>query len=163
MNAPMQLTVLGSTGSIGTSTLDVVSRHAGAIQIFALTAHRQVDVMLRQCAQFSPVFAVMTDPEAARQLESKLKSEGLATRVLVGPDALIDVVTDARVQAVMASIVGAAGLPPSLAAAQAGKRLLLANKESIVLGGQLFIDAVKGGGATLLPIDSEHSAIFQSF
>ena len=158
----MQLTVLGSTGSIGTSTLDVVSRHAGAIQIFALTAHRQVDVMLRQCAQFSPIFAVMTDPEAARQLESKLKSEGLATRVLVGPDALIDVVTDARVQAVMASIVGAAGLPPSLAAAQAGKRLLLANKESIVLGGQLFIDAVKGGGATLLPIDSEHSAIFQS-
>ena len=158
----MQLTVLGSTGSIGTSTLDVVSRHAGAIQIFALTAHRQVDVMLRQCAQFSPIFAVMTDPEAARQLESMLKSEGLATRVLVGPDALIDVVTDARVQAVMASIVGAAGLPPSLAAAQAGKRLLLANKESIVLGGQLFIDAVKGGGATLLPIDSEHSAIFQS-
>ncbi len=162
MKQPIQLTVLGATGSIGTSTLDVVARHPDAYRVFALTAHRQVELMLTQCATFKPAIAVMTDGDAALQLESRLKAEGLSTQVKVGPQALIDVATDERVDAVMAAIVGAAGLPPSLAAAKAGKRLLLANKESIVLGGQLFMDAVREGGATLLPIDSEHSAIFQS-
>ena len=162
MKQPIQLTVLGATGSIGTSTLDVVARHPDAYRVFALTAHRQVELMLTQCATFKPAIAVMTDGDAALQLESRLKAEGLPTQVKVGPQALIDVATDERVDAVMAAIVGAAGLPPSLAAAKAGKRLLLANKESIVLGGQLFMDAVRQGGATLLPIDSEHSAIFQS-
>ena len=162
MKPLMQLTVLGSTGSIGTNTLDVVARHPEKYQLFALTAHRQVDLMFSQCATFKPRFAIMTDGDAARQLESRLKGEGLPTQVRSGPQALIDVATDERVDAVMAAIVGAAGLPPSLAAAKVGKRLLLANKESIVLGGELFMDAVRHGGATLLPIDSEHSAVFQS-
>ena len=151
MKQPIQLTVLGATGSIGTSTLDVVARHPDAYRVFALTAHRQVELMLTQCATFKPAIAVMTDGDAALQLESRLKAEGLPTQVKVGPQALIDVATDERVDAVMAAIVGAAGLPPSLAAAKAGKRLLLANKESIVLGGQLFMDAVREGGGGAHP------------
>jgi 1-deoxy-D-xylulose-5-phosphate reductoisomerase len=160
--SPQVLTVLGSTGSIGTSTLDVVARHPQRFQIYALSAHRQVEALLRQCAQFRPQWAVMTDRDAATALTERMQAEGLATRVLFGSQALCEVSSAPEVDTVMAAIVGAAGLPPSLAAARAGKRLLLANKEAVVLGGRLFMDAVSAGGARLLPIDSEHSAIFQS-
>lgn len=160
--AMQSLTVLGSTGSIGTSTLDVVRQHPSAFRIHALTAHRQVDALLAQCLEFQPAFAVMSDAQAALRLAERIKAEALPTRVLSGAAALVEVSAAEPVDAVMAAIVGAAGLPPSLAAARAGKRLLLANKETIVLGGALFMDAVRQGGATLLPIDSEHSAIFQS-
>jgi 1-deoxy-D-xylulose-5-phosphate reductoisomerase len=156
------LTVLGSTGSIGVNTLDVVSRHPDKFQIFALTGAKQVDVMLAQCAQFKPLFAVMVDESAANLLRDKLHAENLPTQVLSGASALVEVACDERVSTVMAAIVGAAGLPSCLSAAKSGKRLLLANKEALVVGGQLFLDAVKSGGAQLLPIDSEHSAVFQA-
>lgn len=156
------LTVLGSTGSIGVNTLDVVSRHPDKFQIFALTGAKQVDVMLAQCAQFKPLFAVMVEESAANLLRDKLHAENLPTQVLSGADALIEVACDERVNTVMAAIVGAAGLPSCLSAAKSGKRLLLANKEALVVGGQLFLDAVTSGGAQLLPIDSEHSAVFQA-
>ena len=159
---PQRITVLGSTGSIGTNTLDVIARHADRFEVFALSGATQVDLMLRQCAQFKPRFAVMVHAQAAEQLKDKLKAEGLATEVLSDPLALDDISAHPEVDAVMAAIVGAAGLSPCLAAARAGKRLLLANKEALVVGGDVFLDAVKQGGATLLPIDSEHSAIFQS-
>jgi 1-deoxy-D-xylulose-5-phosphate reductoisomerase len=163
MNAMKQiLTVLGSTGSIGVNTLDVVARHPDRFQIFALTGAKQVDLMLSQCARFKPLFAVMVDAAAAHNLQDKLRAENLSTQVLTGPDALDKVECDERVTTVMAAIVGAAGLSSCMAAAKAGKRLLLANKEALVVGGQLFLDAVTQGGAKLLPIDSEHSAIFQS-
>jgi 1-deoxy-D-xylulose-5-phosphate reductoisomerase len=157
-----QLTILGSTGSIGVNTLDVVARHPEKYQIFALTGARQVDLMLQQCLAFKPLFAVMVQADAARELADKIQAAGLPTKVLNNPRALLDVSCDERVDVVMAAIVGAAGLAPCLAAAKAGKRLLLANKEALVVGGQLFLDAVKAGGAQLLPIDSEHSAVFQS-
>ncbi len=156
-----RLTVLGSTGSIGTSTLDVVARHPDRFEVFALSAATQVDLMLAQCAQFTPRFAVMASEPHARLLEEKLRQSGLATRVLYERDALETIAAHPEVDAVMAAIVGAAGLAPCLAAARAGKRLLLANKEALVVGGGLFMQTVKDGGATLLPIDSEHSAIFQ--
>ncbi len=156
------LTVLGSTGSIGVNTLDVVSRHPDKFQIFALTGAKQVDVMLAQCAQFKPLFAVMVEESAANLLRDKLRAENLPTQVLSGASALVEVACDERVNTVMAAIVGAAGLPSCLSAAKSGKRLLLANKEALVVGGQLFLDAVKSGGAQLLPIDSEHSAVFQA-
>jgi 1-deoxy-D-xylulose-5-phosphate reductoisomerase len=156
------ITVLGSTGSIGTNTLDVIARHPERFQVFALTGATQVDLMLRQCAQFKPRFAVMVHALAAQQLQDKLKAEGLSTVVLRGSSALDDVCSHPDVDAVMAAIVGAAGLSPCLAAARAGKRLLLANKEALVVGAEVFLEAVQQGGATLLPIDSEHSAIFQS-
>jgi 1-deoxy-D-xylulose-5-phosphate reductoisomerase len=156
------LTVLGSTGSIGVNTLDVVSRHPDKFQIFALTGAKQVDLMLAQCAQFKPLFAVMVEESAANFLRDKLSAENLPTQVLSGASALVDVSCDERVTTVMAAIVGAAGLPSCLSAAKSGKRLLLANKEALVVGGQLFLDAVKSGGAQLLPIDSEHSAVFQA-
>ena len=159
---PMRVTVLGSTGSIGTNTLDVIARHPERFVVHALTASRQVDVLFAQCLQFKPRWAVMVQPEAARALADKLKAAGVATRVLAGPNALDEVSSDPDVDAVMAAIVGAAGLSPCLAAARGGKRLLLANKEALVVGGNVFLSAVKQGGATLLPIDSEHSAIFQS-
>ena len=159
---PQRITVLGSTGSIGTNTLDVIARHPERFQIFALTGSTQVDLMLRQCAQFKPRFAVMAHAPAAQQLKDKLQAEGLQTQVLSGAAALDEVSSHPDVHAVMAAIVGAAGLSPCLAAARAGKRLLLANKEALVVGAEVFLDAVKQGGATLLPIDSEHSAIFQS-
>ena len=159
---PQRITVLGSTGSIGTNTLDVIARHPQRFQVFALTGATQVDVMLRQCAQFKPRFVVMAHADAAKALKDKLHAEGLAVEVLTGPHALDEVSAHPDVDAVMAAIVGAAGLSPCLAAARAGKRLLLANKEALVVGGEVFLDAVKQGGATLLPIDSEHSAIFQS-
>lgn len=156
------LTVLGSTGSIGTSTLDVVARHPERFEVFALTASRQVDVLFEQCMRFAPRFAVMVQPEQARVLQDRLRAHGSATRVLNGHAPLDEVCSAPEVDAVMAAIVGAAGLSPCLAAARAGKRLLLANKEALVVGGDVFLSAVRQGGATLLPIDSEHSAIFQS-
>lgn len=159
---PQRITVLGSTGSIGTNTLDVIARHPGRFDVFALTGSRQVELMLRQCAQFKPRFAVMVDAQAATELKNKVRAEGLPTEILSGTDALDEVSSHPDVDAVMAAIVGAAGLSPCLAAARQGKRLLLANKEALVVGGEVFLDAVKQGGATLLPIDSEHSAIFQS-
>ncbi|CAN7342624.1 1-deoxy-D-xylulose-5-phosphate reductoisomerase [Acidovorax sp. LjRoot194] len=156
-----RLTVLGSTGSIGTSTLDVVARHPDRFEVFALSAATQVELMLAQCAQFTPRFAVMASEPHARELADKLKANGLSTQVLQAADALETIASHPEVDAVMAAIVGAAGLSPCLAAARAGKRLLLANKEALVVGGGLFMQTVKQGGATLLPIDSEHSAIFQ--
>ncbi len=155
------LTVLGSTGSIGVSTLDVVARHPERYGIYALTANRQVDVMVEQCLASVPQFAVMRDIDAAEQLRSKLRRAGCETQVLSGEEGLIEVSEAAPVDAVMAAIVGAAGLAPTLAAVQAGKKVLLANKESLVMAGGLFMQAVLDHGATLLPIDSEHNAIFQ--
>ncbi|WP_310646827.1 1-deoxy-D-xylulose-5-phosphate reductoisomerase [Limnohabitans sp.] len=159
---PQRITVLGSTGSIGTNTLDVIARHPDRFEVFALTGATQVDLMLRQCAQFKPRFAVMVQPDAAKQLQDRVRAEGLNVQVLSGAAALDEVSAHAEVDAVMAAIVGAAGLSPCLDAARSGKRLLLANKEALVVGAEVFLDAVKNGGATLLPIDSEHSAIFQS-
>jgi 1-deoxy-D-xylulose-5-phosphate reductoisomerase len=156
------ITILGSTGSIGTNTLDVLSRHPDRFQVFALTAAKQVDLILAQCAQFKPQFAVMANEDAGRKLADRVKAEGLPVEVLWGPAALDLVSSHPDVHAVMAAIVGAAGLSPCLAAAHAGKRLLLANKEALVVGGDVFLNAVKKGGAILLPIDSEHSAVFQS-
>ncbi|KRB96327.1 1-deoxy-D-xylulose 5-phosphate reductoisomerase [Hydrogenophaga sp. Root209] len=162
MNATQSITILGSTGSIGTSTLDVLARHPDRYRVFALTASTQVDLMLAQCQQFAPRYAVMVSPAHARQLANRVRELGLKVQVLSGAQALCDVCIDAEVDAVMAAIVGAAGLAPSLAAARAGKKLLLANKEALVVGGALFMQAVRDGGAMLLPIDSEHSAVFQS-
>jgi len=157
-----RITVLGSTGSIGTNTLDVIARHPDRFEVFALSGATQVDLMLRQCAQFKPRFAVMVQPQAAQQLQDRVRAEGLHVQVLSGMAALDEVSAHPQVDAVMAAIVGAAGLSPCLAAARSGKRLLLANKEALVVGAEVFLEAVKEGGATLLPIDSEHSAIFQS-
>lgn len=155
------ITVLGSTGSIGLSTLDVLARHPDRYRVVALTAHRQVERMFEQCLHFQPSFAVMSDPQAAEQLSGQLASHDLATEVLSGPDGLAQVAALGEVDYVMAAIVGAAGLPPTLAAARAGKRILLANKEALVMSGALFMDEVHRSGAELLPIDSEHNAIFQ--
>ncbi|KAF1043401.1 1-deoxy-D-xylulose-5-phosphate reductoisomerase [Xylophilus sp.] len=156
-----RLSILGSTGSIGTSTLDVVARHPGRYEVFALSAATQVDLLLSQCARFSPRYAVMASAPHAKQLAGRLRAEGLTTEVLQDAGALEAIASHPEVDVVMAAIVGAAGLAPCLAAARAGKRLLLANKEALVVGGALFMDAVRTGGAALLPIDSEHSAIFQ--
>ncbi len=156
-----RIAILGSTGSVGTSTLDVVARHPERFEIFALTASTQVDLMLAQIIQFQPKFAVMASPEHGRELERLVKINALSVSVLYGSDAIRDIAKHESVDVVMAAIVGAAGLAPCLAAVSAGKRLLLANKEALVVGAELFLDAVKTGGATLLPIDSEHSAIFQ--
>jgi len=162
MTRPQAITILGSTGSIGVSTLDVIARHPDRYTVFALTAATQVDAILAQCQRFAPRYAVMASPAHAQQLAGRVRELGLSVEVLSGPKALCDVSRDPDVDAVMAAIVGAAGLEPSLAAAQAGKKLLLANKEALVVGGELFMRAVHEGGATLLPIDSEHSAVFQS-
>ncbi|PZO18906.1 MAG: 1-deoxy-D-xylulose-5-phosphate reductoisomerase [Burkholderiales bacterium] len=162
MKSTQSITILGSTGSIGKNTLDVLARHPDHYRVFALTASTQVDLMLAQCQQFAPRFAVMVSPEHAKALADRVQELGLKVQVLSGEQALCDVCTDGEVDAVMAAIVGAAGLAPSLAAARAGKKLLLANKEALVVGGALFMQAVRDGGATLLPIDSEHSAVFQS-
>ncbi|OGB27133.1 MAG: 1-deoxy-D-xylulose-5-phosphate reductoisomerase [Burkholderiales bacterium RIFCSPHIGHO2_02_FULL_66_10] len=156
------ITILGSTGSIGTSTLDVIARHPDRYRVFALTAATQVEMLLQQCQVYSPRYAVMASAPHAAQLAARVKELGLSVQVLAGDRALCEVSSDPEVHAVMAAIVGAAGLAPSLAAAQAGKKLLLANKEALVVGGELFMRAVREGGATLLPIDSEHSAVFQS-
>lgn len=157
-----RVSILGSTGSIGANTLEVMARHPQRFEVFALTASTRVETLLEQCVRFTPSFAVMASPAHGRELERKCRALGLPTRVLCGPDAIADVAADERVQIVMAAIVGAAGLASCLRAARAGKRLLLANKEALVVGGAAFMRAVAEGGATLLPIDSEHSAIFQS-
>ena len=157
-----RITVLGSTGSIGVSTLEVIARHPDRFDVFALSAATQVDLMLAQCAQFKPRYAVMVSAPHARLLAEKIKSNGLSTHVLHAQDALEIIASHDQVDAVMAAIVGAAGLPSCMAAARAGKRLLLANKEALVVGGDVFMQAVQAGCAKLLPIDSEHSAIFQS-
>ena len=156
-----RVAVLGSTGSIGVNTLDVIARHPDRFEVVALTAATQVDVMLAQCVQFKPRVAVMASVAHARELAKKIKQKGLTTQVDQAPEAIESVASSGEVDTVMAAIVGAAGLAPCLAAARAGKRLLLANKEALVVGGDVFMNAVREGGATLLPIDSEHSAIFQ--
>ncbi|MCC5879405.1 MAG: 1-deoxy-D-xylulose-5-phosphate reductoisomerase [Idiomarina sp.] len=157
---PQQLTILGATGSIGISTLDVVNRHPQQFSVFALTAASNVEAMLPLCIRHQPEFVVMVDETAARQLRAQLPAH-LSTQVLAGSQALCEVSEAAQVDQVMAAIVGAAGLPPTLAAVKAGKRVLLANKEALVMSGQLFIDEVVKSGAQLLPVDSEHNAIFQ--
>ncbi len=161
LDQPMRVCILGSTGSIGTSTLDVLSRHPDRFEVFALTAHHRVDELLAQCLAWKPRFAVLPKPAQAQLLQARLREAGSSTAVLVGAEALCEMASHPEVDAVMAAIVGAAGLPPCLAAARAGKRLMLANKEALVVGGALFMSAVREGGALLLPIDSEHSAIFQ--
>ena len=155
------LTILGSTGSIGESTLDVVSRHPEKFRVFALAGHRQVDKLAAQCKQFRPEYAVVGDAGHAAELEKKLKQEGIDTQVLYGAQALIDVASADEVGGVMCAIVGAAGLPSALAAAQKGKTIYLANKETLVVSGALFMETARQNGATVLPIDSEHNAIFQ--
>ena len=156
------VSILGSTGSIGVNTLDVIARQPDRYRVFALTAHSRVDLLTAQCVQFRPRYAVMVSEPHARELNDALAGLGLPTDVLSGPQALDWVAAHEDVSTVMAAIVGAAGLASCIAAALAGKRLLLANKEALVVGGAFFMDAVQRGGATLLPIDSEHSAIFQS-
>ncbi|WP_295696681.1 1-deoxy-D-xylulose-5-phosphate reductoisomerase [uncultured Neisseria sp.] len=155
------LTILGSTGSIGESTLDVVSRHPEKFRVFALAGHRQVDKLAAQCKQFRPEYAVVGDAGHAAELEKKLKQEGISTQVLYGSQALIDVASADKVSGVMCAIVGAAGLPSALAAARKGKTIYLANKETLVVSGALFMETARQNGATVLPIDSEHNAIFQ--
>lgn len=155
------MTVLGSTGSIGTSTLDVIGRHPERYSVHALTAHTSKEALLAQCLAHRPSVAVLDDEADAAWLRLQLKQAGQLTEVNAGPEALCEVARDESVDCVMAAIVGAAGLLPALAAAEAGKRVLLANKEALVMSGALFMDAVSRAGATLLPIDSEHNAIYQ--
>ncbi len=157
-----RLTILGATGSIGGSTLDVVARHPDRFEVVALTAHGRIASLAQLCAKHRPRYAVVPRDEDARELSSHLRSADVATEVLVGPSALEHVAALPEVDAVMAAIVGAAGLAPTLAAVRAGKRVLLANKEALVMAGDLFIAEVKRSGALLLPIDSEHNAVFQS-
>lgn len=161
MSRPQQITILGATGSIGLSTLDVVARHPALYQVFALTGFSRLDELLALCIRHTPQYAVVPDQVVARKLQDDLAAAGLDTRVLVGEGGLCEVAADPRVDAVMAAIVGAAGLRPTLAAVEAGKKVLLANKEALVMSGALFMQAVRQSGAVLLPIDSEHNAIFQ--
>ncbi|MBE0363542.1 1-deoxy-D-xylulose-5-phosphate reductoisomerase [Pseudoalteromonas ulvae UL12] len=156
-----RICILGSTGSIGVSTLDVISRNPD-VSVYALTAHHNHQLMLTQCLAFSPRYAVMADEATAAELTRNLKLHGGTTEVLFGPQALCDVASSTDVTVVMAAIVGAAGLAPTLAAVEASKKILLANKEALVMSGQLFIEKVKQHKAVLLPIDSEHNAIFQA-
>ena len=158
---PQRLAILGSTGSVGANTLDVAARHPQDIVVVGLSAFRRMEELAAQCVRFKPRWAVVPDAAAAARLKALLPPSLGALKVLIGPEGLCELAAHPEVDSVMASIVGAAGLAPCLAAAQAGKRLLLANKEALVVGGALFIEAVRAGGATLLPIDSEHSAIFQ--
>ena len=162
MSEKQNLTILGSTGSIGISTLDVVAQHPGRFNVVALTARHQVDVLFGQCLRFRPQFAVMLEPQPAAVLADRLKQAGVECEVLTGSAALEKVASLPEVDTVMAAIVGIAGLRPTLAAVRAGKKILLANKESLVTAGAVFMDAVGASGATLLPIDSEHNAIFQA-
>jgi 1-deoxy-D-xylulose-5-phosphate reductoisomerase len=156
-----QISILGSTGSIGVNTLDVIRAHPERFKVFALTASKQVELLAKQCIEFSPALAVIGDAQGAARLTALLLEKNSRTQVLYGPDALVNAVTDSGCDTVMAAIVGAAGLVPTLAAATAGKRVLLANKEALVMSGHLFMQAMKSGGGELLPIDSEHNAIFQ--
>jgi 1-deoxy-D-xylulose-5-phosphate reductoisomerase len=155
------VTILGSTGSIGASTLDVLARHSDKYTVYALTANRSVGGMLEQCLVHNPKIAVMLDNEAAKELSDRLKKAGSLTRVLSGEAAIADVARSEETDIVVAAIVGAAGLIPTLAAAESGKRILLANKEALVMSGALFMDVVQANNATLLPVDSEHNAIWQ--
>ncbi len=156
-----RIAILGSTGSVGSSTLDVIGRHPDRFEVFALSGNRRLDELLAQCRQWRPRFVAVAGSEQVRSLREALAAEGLRSEVLCGANALVELAAHPEVDAVMAAIVGAVGLEPCMAAARAGKRLLLANKEALVVGGALFMQAVHEGGATLLPIDSEHSAIFQ--
>ncbi|OTP69135.1 1-deoxy-D-xylulose-5-phosphate reductoisomerase [Caballeronia sordidicola] len=156
-----RLTLLGSTGSIGESTLDVVARHPDRFKVYALSAHRNGDKLVDQCLQFQPEVAVVGDASTAEKVAAALREQGCKTEVSYGPQALVDVSESSGCDTVVAAIVGAAGLAPTLAAARAGKRILLANKEALVMSGQIFIDAVRDHGAVLLPVDSEHNAVFQ--
>jgi 1-deoxy-D-xylulose 5-phosphate reductoisomerase len=158
---PQVLTILGSTGSIGESTLDVVSRHPEKFRVFALAGHKQVEKLAAQCRTFRPDYAVVADAEHAARLEALLKRDGTATQVLHGAQALVDVASADEVSGVMCAIVGAAGLPSALVAAQKGKTIYLANKETLVVSGALFMETARANGAAVLPIDSEHNAIFQ--
>ena len=160
--AVQKFTILGSTGSIGVNTLDVIRRHPQRYQVVALCAHRQVDRLYEQCIEFRPRFAVVGNAVLADDLQRRLATASCPTRVDHGPEALVRMAELPEVDAVMAAIVGAAGLPATLAAAVAGKKVLLANKEALVMAGPVFMRAVREHGATLLPIDSEHNAIFQS-
>jgi 1-deoxy-D-xylulose-5-phosphate reductoisomerase len=155
------ITLLGATGSIGESTLDVIARHPDKYLVFALTGHQQLEKLALQCQRFQPPCAVLNDAKSATQLQTLLAADNSKTEVLYGTEALCQVASATQVDGVMAAIVGAAGLVPTMAAVKAGKKILLANKESLVMAGGLFIDAVKASGADLLPIDSEHNAIFQ--
>ena len=156
-----QIAILGSTGSIGVNTLDVIRAHPDRFRVVALTAAKQVDLLANQCAEFRPAIAVVADAQGAARLSNLLLDQKINTQVLYEPDALVSAVTQSHCDTVMAAIVGAAGLVPALAAAKAGKRVLLANKEALVMSGDLFMQAMKEGGGELLPIDSEHNAIFQ--
>ncbi|MBK9447601.1 MAG: 1-deoxy-D-xylulose-5-phosphate reductoisomerase [Betaproteobacteria bacterium] len=160
---PLQnLTILGSTGSIGVSTLDVIRRHPERYRVVALCAHRQAELLFEQCCEFAPKFAVLGDAAAAETLQARLRAAGVPTEVRSGAEALEHMAALPEVNVVMAAIVGAAGLQPTLAAARAGKKILLANKEALVMAGPIFMRSVRENGAVLLPIDSEHNAIFQS-
>lgn len=161
MSKPQQITVLGATGSVGLSTLDVIARHPARYQVFALTGHTRLKELLALCVRHTPRFAVVPQINAARQLQDDLRAAGLDTRVLVGEGGLCEVSAHPQVDTVLAAIVGAAGLRPTLAAVEAGKKVLLANKEALVMSGALFMEAVHRGGTVLLPLDSEHNAIFQ--
>ena len=155
------IAILGSTGSIGVNTLDVIRAHPDRFKVAALTAGKQIDRLAQQCAEFKPAIAVVSDADGAARLEKLLRAQKINTQVLYGPQALVSAVTESGCDTVMAAIVGAAGLVPTIAAAKAGKRVLLANKEALVMSGNLFMQAMKQGGGELLPIDSEHNAIFQ--
>jgi len=161
VSRPQQITVLGATGSIGLSTLDVIARHPERYQVFALSGFTRLSELFALCVRHVPQFAVVPEVAAARGLQDDLRAAGLSTRVLVGEEGLCQVAAAPEVDAVMAAIVGAAGLRPTLAAVEAGKKILLANKEALVMSGALFMEAVRKSGSVLLPIDSEHNAIFQ--
>jgi 1-deoxy-D-xylulose-5-phosphate reductoisomerase len=161
LSRPQQITVLGATGSIGLSTLDVIARHPERYQVFALSGFTRLSELFALCVRHVPQYAVVPQAEAARSLQDDLRAAGLPTRVLVGEEGLCQVAAAPEVDAVMAAIVGAAGLRPTLAAVEAGKKILLANKEALVMSGALFMQAVRKSGSVLLPIDSEHNAIFQ--
>lgn len=161
VSRPQRITVLGATGSIGLSTLDVIARHPDRYQVFALSGYSRIDELLALCVRHRPTFAVVPNAEAAARLRESLVAAGCATEVLEGEAGLCQVASASEVDAVMAAIVGAAGLRPTLAAVEAGKKVLLANKEALVMSGALFMEAVRRSGAVLLPIDSEHNAIFQ--
>ena len=158
----MNLTILGATGSIGVSTLDVVARHPDRYKVMALSGHTRVELLAEQCCQFNPAYAVVGSAMDARRLTHLLSARRVNTQVLYGTEALVHIASLSEVGAVMAAIVGAAGLMPTLAAVSAGKRVLLANKEALVMAGDIFMAEVRRSGACLLPIDSEHNAIFQS-
>ncbi|QZD72360.1 1-deoxy-D-xylulose-5-phosphate reductoisomerase [Pseudomonas sp. 3-2] len=161
MSRPQQITVLGATGSIGLSTLDVIARHPERYQTFALSGFTRLSELFALCVRHLPKYAVVPEVGAARNLQDDLRAAGLPTQVLVGEEGLCQVAAAPEVDAVMAAIVGAAGLRPTLAAVEAGKKILLANKEALVMSGALFMQAVRKSGSVLLPIDSEHNAIFQ--